>query len=466
MQRTLVLFALAATTAGLTRTAAAQGFQVNEHGTCVMARGGTGVAKPCADGSAMFFNPAGIVGTRNGWTVSAGVTVIDAYGGFTDDLTESTADLQNGPIPVPHLYVQYQKDKLAGGLGVFVPYGLGTKWDASFDGAFAGYDNNLQNIYIQPTVAYRPHPMVTIGAGFDVVVGKVKLTQLADLSEVELPPEAGLPAGTTFGMLGVAPRTPFANADLNGHGTGFGGHFGITVQPHDRIRLGARYLMKVEMDYEGDVDFSPYPTGVVLPAPLTIAGQTLPAGTPLDLIVASSFTDGPLVDQNVTAAATMPDQFTAGIAIDVTPTLTVLADYNWVHWSLFENLPVNFDTTSLSSVTVENYVNTNGVRVGLDWAATPKLAVRGGFIWHTAAAPPETVTPLLPEGERNEFTGGIGYAFSDMFEVNAAYQYLNQQKRRGRTGEFPSGGQPTLELNDGVYEFKAHLFGLTLTARF
>jgi long-chain fatty acid transport protein len=134
MPRHLVLIALGAAMLGFARDANAQGFQVNEHGTCVMARGGTGVAKPCADGSAMFFNPAGIVGSRNGWTVSAGVTVISAYGGFTDDLTESTAELQNSPIPVPHLYVQYQKDRLAGGLGVFVPYGLGTKWEETFAG--------------------------------------------------------------------------------------------------------------------------------------------------------------------------------------------------------------------------------------------------------------------------------------------------------------------------------------------
>ena len=36
----------------------AQGFSVNEHGSCAMGRAGTGVAAPCDDGSAMFFNPA------------------------------------------------------------------------------------------------------------------------------------------------------------------------------------------------------------------------------------------------------------------------------------------------------------------------------------------------------------------------------------------------------------------------
>jgi len=459
MQRRLVLFAFGAAALGFAREATAQGFQVNEHGSCVMARGGTGTAKPCADGSAMFFNPAGLVGGRSGWTISAGVTVIDAGGGFTDDLTATKTDLQNGPIPVPHGYVQYTQERWAAGVGVFVPYGLGTKWDTTFQGAFAGYDNNLQNIYVQPTIAFKPHPIISIGAGFDMVFGSVTLNQLVDLSTNPVP---GLPL-TTFGMLGVPSETPFANGALKGSGTGFGGHFGIVVQPHPRVRLGANYMMKVKMDYEGDVDFSPYATGIRLPAGNPFG---VPAGTPLDSVVAGAFVAGPLLDQPVTASATMPDQFAAGVAVDILPTLTLLADYNWVHWQLFETLPVNFEDSTLSSVTIENYKNTNGVRVGFDWSATPKFAVRGGYIWHQAAAPDAVVTPLLPEGERGEFSVGIGYQFSEMFRADAAYQYLNQQKRRGRTAEFPSGVEPTTDLNNGLYEFKAHLFGITLTAGF
>jgi len=459
MQRRLVLFALGAAALGFAREATAQGFQVNEHGSCVMARGGTGTAKPCEDGSAMFFNPAGIVAGRNGWTISAGVTVISAFGGFVDDLTETNNDLQNNPIPVPHGYIQYRKDKMAAGVGVFVPYGLGTTWDTTFAGAFAGYDNNLQNIYVQPTVAYKPHPMVSLGAGLDIVIGSVTLNQLVDLSENEVP---GLPL-TTFGMLGVPAGTPFANGALEGSGTGFGGHFGIQVQAHERVRLGVNYMMKVKMDYEGTVDFSRYPTGIRLPAGNPFG---VPAGTPLDSVVSGAFVDGPLLDQAVTASATMPDQLSAGIAVDVMPTLTLLADYNWVHWKLFETLPVSFEDTTLSSVTIENYQNTNGVRVGFDWMATPKFALRGGYIWHQAAAPDAVVTPLLPEGDRGEFSVGLGYEFSPHLRADAAYQYLNQQKRRGRTAEFPSGVEPDLSLNNGLYTFKAHLFGITLTAGF
>jgi long-chain fatty acid transport protein len=442
--------------------AGAQGFQVNEHGTCVMGRGGAGVALPCPDGSGMFYNPAGI--HRPGWTISAGVTLIDAFGGFTDDLTGTNTDLANNIVPVPHAFLTYGRGKVTGGVGLFVPYGLGTEWPSTFSGRFAGWDNNLANIYVQPTLAYKVHPRVTVGAGFDVVVGHVTLTQRVDLSEQLVPTLQTTLPGATFGMLGVASGTDFANGQLTGSGTGFGGHLGLLVNLHDRVSFGAKYLFRVPMTFDGEVDFEPVPTGITL-SPGNPFG--VPGGTPLDNVVAGAFVaPGPLVDQAVTAKATMPDQLTVGLAFEVARGIHVLADYNWVNWSVFDTLPIDFQNAALSSRTVENYKDTHGIRFGVDWAATGRLTLRGGYIYHTAAAPAEVVTPLLPEGKRNEFTGGIGYAFSNRFRGDLAYQYLSQQNRRGRVREFPSGVAPDLSLNSGLYEFKAHLLGITLTAGF
>ena len=114
--------------------AVAQGFSVNEHGTCAMARGGTGVASACADGSTINFNPSGIAGITGG-LVGVGGTGILAQGSFTDDLLGNTDGIQNDFIPVPHLYMAYGINyKVAAGFGFFVPYGLGTIWEDTFEG--------------------------------------------------------------------------------------------------------------------------------------------------------------------------------------------------------------------------------------------------------------------------------------------------------------------------------------------
>src|SRR6266566_8371619 len=145
----LVLFAATPTLLG------AQGFGIYEQGTCAMGRAGAGVAAPCPDGSAMFFNPAGLAGLTGGH-VTVGVTLIDIQGGFTDDVFQQHTSLDDPLIGVPQLYVSYgATSKLGIGVGLFAPYGLETRWPMAFDGRFAGYKNFLRSIYIQPTLAYQ-----------------------------------------------------------------------------------------------------------------------------------------------------------------------------------------------------------------------------------------------------------------------------------------------------------------------
>ena len=446
--------------------ARAQGFQVNEHGSCQMGRGETGVAAPCRDGSAMFGNPAGIVGDL-GWTISAGVTVIDAHGGFTEDLTGANTKLANDPILVPHGYVVYGiSDKVAAGLGVFVPYGLGTVWPVTFAGRFSGYDNDLRSIYVQPTLAIKPHPMLSIGAGFDFVISELTLTQRVDLSEFDVP---GQPI--TFGQLGIPFHTDAANALLKGDGTAFGGHFGILFEPSEKFSIGARYMTRVTIDYDGTVVFDPAASLVLPPFnPIALANPTIDPTLPLPLsaLLAPQFLPGgALADGGVETAITMPDQISAGIAIKPVADFTFMVDYQWVHWSLFDTLPLDFTNEETPDrVVIEDYENTHAVRVGFDWATSDRLSLRSGYIYHTAAAPPQTVTPLLPEGKRSEITFGLGYALSDALRADVAYQYIRQQDRRGRVREAPAGQPTTIELNSGLYDFFAHLVGVTLTARF
>lgn len=452
----------------------AQGFMVNEHGTCVMGRAGVGVSKPCNDGSAIFYNPAGIA-RSSGITVSAGVTGILAMGSFADDYTGEVTDLQNSWIPVPHLYATYGlSDRLSAGLGVFVPYGLGTEWQpevggervvpTDFEGRFLGYSSTLQSIYVQPTVAYAINDMIAIGVGFDVVMGALELNQRLDFAEQAAPAPA--PTGTSLAQLGIPYGTDFANGTLEASGAmGYGGHVGIWVRLTDALHLGARYLSSVKLDYEGTATFDPVPTGVVLPAGNPFGA---PAGTPLDGVITALnlFSAGQLLDdQDVTASITMPDQLTVGASFSLTPSLTLMADWQWVHWAVFDSLVADFEIAP-SLALEELYENTNALRIGFEFEANPLLTLRGGYLYHQGAAPDRTVTPLLPEGQRNEFTGGFGLHLTDMLSANVAYQYIRQDKRRGRVRSWRPGETVGSDINGGLYEFNAHLVAATLTVHF
>ena len=433
-----------------------------------MGRAETGVADPCDDASALFYNPAGIVGTE-GLTISAGATLISVGGDFTDDYTGRETEIQNDPIPVPHLYATYGiNPDLSVGLGVYVPYGLETVWPNDWDGAFEGYDNGVQAFYIQPTLAYRFNEYITIGGGPIVGISNVELNQRLDLSsQVVTNPSTGEPVPDPaaadgvlrFNRLGIPFHTAFADSKLEATGaTAFGGHVGLQVKATDRVRFGMRYMLPMTFDYEGDATFEQVETGLTLPPDNPLTGTA----TPVDALVQGQFSeDGALVDQDVETEIELPAQFVAGVAVDATERLTLLADYQWTGWSSFEEIVLQFDRLP-TTTREENYDNTSALRLGAEYLVTDAWTVRAGYLFNQAAAPDETVTPLLPEANRNHFTVGFGWRATDALEVNAAYQLLTQNDRRGRTREVRPG-ETGVDANSGLYSFGANLFGLTLT---
>lgn len=440
--------------AGVPSLLAAQGFGVYEHGTCTMGRAGVAAAAPCADGSAIFFNPAGLAGMP-GRHLSAGVTFIQALGNFTQDLTATRTDIDNPLIPVPNFYFTYAlSPKATVGIGAYAPYGLETRWPDRFDGRFLGYNTNLRSIYVQPTIGYQIHDRLKIGVGLAYIYTWLELNQRVDLSAQGVP---GLP-GATFYNLGIPWGTDIADARLTANGTGFAVNFGAILKVTDRISVGGHWLTRKTLKYEGDAEFSPLATGLTLAAGNPLG---LPAGTPVDAVVAPLFLPGQaFASGGASTELTLPPQGSLGIAYQASDALSVMADWHYVVWGWFNSLPVDFENPGTPDFTLyEGYRDTHGFRVGAEYQYSSKYTLRAGYLYHGAAAPPETVTPLLPEGARNELTIGLGAELSSSLHADFGYQFIKQNDRRGRIHEATVG-------NTGVYEFTAHLVGVGFSYTF
>lgn len=444
----------------------AQGFGIYEHGTCAMGRAGAAVARGCGDGSEIFFNPAQLT-DGEGFTVTAGVTGIFADGSFTADGTGESTELATDAAWVPHVFVRRPVgDRWGVGLGLYAPYGLANEWPTDFEGAFVGHRAELQSIYVQPTLAFDLADRISIGVGVAAVTGSVELARKLDLSAQPVPPSAGLPAGTTFGQLGVPFHTAFANVALEGDSdTGVGINVGVEVELSDDVSVGVRYLSAVELEYDGNADFEQLATGLVLPPDNPFG---VPGGTSLDVVLAGTgiFAEGgPLSDQAVVTRIETPAQLVAGVAARITPRLELMADYQWTGWSAFDRVPLDFELAPDDEL-VEEFEDTHGIRLGAEYALADGWTARAGYVYHTAASPDQTVTPLLPEAVRNELTAGIGWSAGGLLTVDAAYQYIDQNDRRGRVRNAPRGEDPTVDLNSGLYSFEGHLFGVTLSVHF
>jgi long-chain fatty acid transport protein len=467
----LVLFA------GFPALLGAQGFGIYEQGACAMGRAGTGVAAPCSDGSAIFFNPAGLAGLKGG-RATIGVTLLDVQGGFTDDIFQQTRKLDDPLLAIPQIYVAYGvTPKLGVGIGLFAPYGLETRWPLSFDGRFAGYKNMLRSVYVQPTLSYQVTPWLSLGGGFDIVLGKVELNQRLDLADAPVP-LPGVPLGTRFGQFGIAPGTDFADAHLEATKTTVAAHFGAIFKVNDQLSFAANFLTQAKFDYSGTASFTQVGTGLVVPATISVGSVTIPAGFPIDTLVGGSPSSGGLDlfnpstgvfrSQPVTTTIKNPAMLTLGVAYKVANGWTLLGDYQLTWWNSFNELDITFPedlSGALGRHLFERYQNTSGFRFGAEWAKDAKWTFRGGYLYHGGAAPAETVTPLLPEGQRNEFTAGTTVKLGSVLTADLAYQYIRQNDRRGRTRE-PLVGAATTGMNNGLYDFHAHLFGVSLSYAF
>jgi long-chain fatty acid transport protein len=154
-----------------------------------------------------------------------------------------------------------------------------------------------------------------------------------------------------------------------------------------------------------------------------------------------------------------PDQASLGLAFALTQNLLLETDFNWTGWSSFQEVPIEFTggaTNSLPDTVIpEEWEDANNYRLGLRWNASPTTQWRFGYVFDESPQPEESVSPLLPDADRNGITVGYGHSGPGLgFDV--ALMYLDFEERT-RARSFPGEG-PFF----GTYNTQAILLGFTL----
>lgn len=447
----------------------AQGFGLNEIGTCAVGRGFAATGTPCNDGSTIFWNPAAAAELgRN--TVTVGANAIIVKGSFTADSSGTRYGSNIQPALVPSVFLNARRGRFAVGLGVYVPYGLTSQWYDNFPGRFSALKAKLQNIYIQPNLAYQLDENWSIGGGPVFGESTVELTQALDLSQATAAVINGSPV--TFGQLGIASQTEFGRVRLNGSATAVGYNVGVHGK-YGPWSIGGRYLSALGFHYQGaDVSFRQQPTGLFLAANNPIVPKG--AAAPLDAVLSPQFAAGaPLSNQFGDSRITDPWQAQAGVGYSGIGGTTISADIVRFGWSKFNSLPVTFKgpAAANSRSLIEDYHDSWSYRFGAehtirsagmlqDWTG------RVGYSYAETPAPDATVTPLLPDMNRRNVSAGVGIPFGSMYHVDLGYVHVNTPGRRGRIVERLSEAQDAQRLNSGVYDLKADVISLSLNANF
>ena len=123
-------------------------------------------------------------------------------------------------------------------------------------------------------------------------------------------------------------------------------------------------------------------------------------------------------DQNASTSITYPAFASIGAYYQLMEALGVEVDVMWYQWSVFDQLVLNFDNDNLDKTILEDYEDNIQLRVGAEYKCEKGLAFRLGFIYDPTPQPIESVSPMLPDDDRYDYSIGLGYTLNKMqFDV-------------------------------------------------
>ena len=163
----------------LTSTASwAGGYQLQEYSVTNAGRafGGAGIVGD--DYSAIAFNPAGMTLKQSG--MQLGAMGMDIHSNMNGHLDDGPRDGDKGKLRnfkiIPHGFGQYAYGDWRIGLGVYVPFGLGTYYNKSWFGKTHALTSEITAIDINPSLAWKPLEWLSIGAGYIIEHMDARLT--------------------------------------------------------------------------------------------------------------------------------------------------------------------------------------------------------------------------------------------------------------------------------------------------
>jgi long-chain fatty acid transport protein len=402
-----------------TGTLRAEGFRDATTGAFDLGRSGGRIAH-VDDATAVQNNPANLVDVTN-VVAELDPSIIYINVNYQSPNGQSASTMH--PLKVlPSFFMAAPilADKLTFGFGVTVPFGLANQWPtessafARPNGTLATSANfgKLTTFNFNPSLAYKLCNAVQVGVGLDVMYSKLELRQY------------------------ISPLLPNWEAHASGDGVGVGGNLGVTWNITDSQRLALTYRSTMTVNYSGNADIE----------------NSGAASNPT-----TSFS----------SMVKYPNIISAGYGIDLTDTIRLESDVEWIQFSQFKNLPINTGTLqtgiggiNLTQTVPEAWHNTFTLGFGGDWKFADHWVVRGGYQYFESPVPNSTFTPTIPDANQNVITMGLGWHAQ---HVSLEFAYgLDFYNDRNIANPLTSKDY----ASNGKYTFNVHLFSLAFRYAF
>ena len=369
-------------------SAYAAGFQLSEQSSLGLGRSFAGAGIVGDDLSAVFYNAAGMT-LLPGTQIQAGSVFIEIDAPFSGT-GRHAGESDNGRLKgqaIPAGYITHQvNDQLWLGLGMTVPYGMGTEYGYNWFGADKGNQSMIMTIDINPNVAYKVSDKLSIGAGVSLQYAKAELGQ----------------SGMNMQM-GQGQYLNAADVVVKGDSWHCGFNLGVMYQPTETLRFGLAYRSQIGHDASGD---------------MILSGQN-----PNMQALYRTYND-------FSVRVTTPDTIMATATWEATQDLRLSGLIRWARWSNLDQLDIH--SSGFNALLGENkktnhyeWQDTWLFSVGADYRVNGNWTVRGGLAYETGAVDNETLRPAtIPDVDRVWFSLGGTYHYNKQIQFDFGATYL------------------------------------------
>jgi len=404
--------------------ASANGFGLADQDAFATARGEAFTAT--ADNpSAIYYNPAGIT-QLEGSNVRGGLYGLYFQPGFTPPSTApnhgQTYYSSDTLAAVPQLYYTFTPTNfpVSFGLGVYAPYGGSTSWPQDTGFRAVALSGSLTYVTVNPVIAFKVLPSLSIGGGVMVNYAKMNLDQ--GLRPFYLPP-----------------NTNFFRFTGNGWSVGY--NAGILWKPIEQLSFGASFHSSATVTLNGHTEFENYSAG--------IPDSSLPAHMDFKF----------------------PLTVIGGLSYRPTPKWNLEVDANYTDWS-------SFGKTTIYQIGTTPLGGPQNPPVTLDWQASWMYEfgvtryfdngwhASAGIVYNQNSVPNAYYSPLAADMDRYFFSAGTGYD-GKRFSCDIAYQF-GYAPTHTVTGSRPSStpGIASGQTADGNYGFTSQAVTVSVGMHF
>ena len=380
-----------------------------------------------ADGpSAVHYNPAGLTQLKGdyvslGWTLEAPRFECDSDG------TGDTVQMQKQLFWIPNFYyvTDLETDRFRVGFSATSPYGLSTDWANDSFSQNVMTESDVEMVNFNPVIAYKVDDVISIGAGANYFVSHLsKHKQL------------------------TADASDGGDYQLKGSDEAWGYNIGLLITPSPKQRIGVSYRSEIDLTYQGTT---------------TLDNLNATYSSPV-YFGTSTYTTAMKSD------STLPQSLAIGYAYKPSERWTIETDVEWTGWSCVEEELIQYpdegDATRLAVLNNGNPVSRDwtdafAYGIGVEYKATDKLDLRGGFFYHETPIPSANFDTPLPDANKHGITIGLGYLFKGV-QVDASYAFL-KYRDRDITNDV---GSTTSSNIDGTYKGYVNIAAVAFTYKY